>query len=109
MVGWRGLGGCPSQHRWSAQRWADGRHGRSERNNWYCRYCSLSSLNIQEKRVSVEKVGNTYGNRLLELRKSANMYIINGRFDNDALQGKATCDNVSVVDYVICSSTYFLT
>ena len=68
---------------------------------------TLSCLNIQEKRVSVDKVVNTYGNRLLELCKSANMYIVNGQFDNDALQGKATCDNVSVVDYVICSPFIF--
>ena len=34
-------------------------------------------------------------------------HIVNGRFDNDALQGKATCDNVSVVDYVICSPSIF--
>ena len=61
---------------------------------------TLSSLNIQVKRVSVD-------NRLLELCKSANMYIVNGRFDNDSLQGKATCDNVSVVDYVICSQSTF--
>ena len=65
------------------------------------------SLNIQEKRVSVDKVVNTYGNRLLELCKSANMYMVNGQFDNDALQRKATCDNVSVVDYVICSPSIF--
>ena len=68
---------------------------------------TLNSLNIQEKRVSVDNIVNTYGNRLLELCKSANMYIVNGRFDNDALQGKATCDNVSVVDYVICSPSIF--
>ena len=68
---------------------------------------TLSSVNIQEKRVSVDKVVNTYDNRLLELWKSANMYIVNGRFDNDALQGKATCDNVRVVDYVICSPSIF--
>ena len=35
------------------------------------------------------------------------MYIVNGRFDKDAVQGKATCDNVSVVDYVICSPSIF--
>ena len=46
---------------------------------------TLNSLNIQEKKVSVDKVVNTYGNILLELFKSANMYIVNGRFDNDAL------------------------
>ena len=35
------------------------------------------------------------------------MYIVNGRFDNDALQGNATCNNVSAVDYVICSPFIF--
>ena len=65
---------------------------------------TLSSLNIQEKRVSVDKVVNE---GLLELCKSANMYIVNGRFDNDVLQGKAACDNVSVVDYVIFSPSIF--
>ena len=34
-------------------------------------------------------------------------HIVSGRLDNDALQGKATCDNVSVVDYVICSPSIF--
>ena len=67
----------------------------------------LNRFNVQEKSVSIDKVFNTYDNRLLEWCKSVNMYIVNGQFDNDALQGKATCYNVSVLGYVICSPSIF--
>ena len=42
--------------------------------------------------------------RLLELCKALDLFIANGRVSSDALIGKATCKNVSVVDYAVCSA-----
>ena len=39
--------------------------------------------------------------------QSKNTIIVNGRFDNNALQGKHNWENVSVVDYVIFSTPIF--
>ena len=66
-------------------------------------YISLDSLNFKNMISSVDKYVNNYGKRLLDLCKSLDMFIVNGRVGSDAQIGKVTCKNVSVVDYAICT------
>ena len=49
----------------------------------------------------MDKRKNNFGNVLLEFCKCNNMFICNGRVDQDKGHGKLTSKNASVVDYVI--------
>ena len=68
---------------------------------------SLNSCDIQQSRNNNDKVVNNYGNRLLTLCKTLEVFIVNGRLGEDANRGKLTCNNVSLVDYFICSPSIF--
>ena len=70
---------------------------------------SFNSCDIQQSRNNVDKVVNNYGNRLLTLCKTLEVFIVNGRLGEDANRGKLTCNNVSLVDYFICSPLIFST
>ena len=70
-------------------------------------YVPLENINIPGNRVSFDNTVNNYGTRLLTLCKSLYMSIVNGRMGNDAQVGRPTCKNVSVVDYVICTTNMF--
>ena len=72
-------------------------------NEYLCNEMSLNSCDIQQSRNNVDKVVNNYGNRLLTLCETLEVFIVNGRLDEDASQGKPTCNNVTLVDYFICS------
>ena len=61
----------------------------------------LEELNIPVNRTSQDIVKNQYGNRLLELCKCNDLFIVNGRIGGDKLFGKLTCKNSRIVDYVI--------
>ena len=50
---------------------------------------------------------NNYGKRLLEMCKSFNLFIANGRVGQDKSLGKKTCKGSSVVDYAILSPLLF--
>ena len=50
---------------------------------------------------------NRHGERLIELCKNVNLFIVNGRFGEDADVGKFTCKDCSVVDYTIVSTEVF--
>jgi len=63
----------------------------------------LEENNIPLTRMSQDISNNGYGDRLLSLCKSMNLLIANGRCGDDKLIGNMTCDDASVVDYVICS------
>lgn len=66
---------------------------------------SLKELNLQN-RYSNDKVTNLNGNLLLELCKSFDLRILNGRFGDDKNVGDFTChtsQGKSVVDYIITS------
>ena len=63
----------------------------------------LEELNIPVNRTSQDIVKNQYGNRLLELCKCNDLFIVNGRIGGDTNIGKLTCKNSSIVDYVISS------
>ena len=61
------------------------------------------------RRNSFDNELNNHGKRLLEICKSADLRILNGRVSGDSL-GRATFHGktgVSVVDYVICDQNVF--
>lgn len=53
------------------------------------------------ERNNVDKIQNCYGKLLLEMCKSNNLLIVNGRL-GDNISGKVTCKGTSTVDYFIC-------
>ena len=61
-------------------------------------------------RASDDKSTNNFGNQLLQMCKTTNLIIVNGRLGYDKGIGKVTCSNSrgqSTVDYVICSPGIF--
>ena len=58
-------------------------------------------------RFSLDKNVNNFGYCLLDLCKSQNILIVNGRVGEDKGVGKLTCKNTSVVDYVVASPSLF--
>ena len=69
---------------------------------------ALDELNIDTNRKNVDKVKNRSGNNLLEICKTNNLFIVNGRIGDDKTEsGKLTCKNSSVVDYCICTCNFF--
>lgn len=68
----------------------------------------LTQNNISLQRVSKCACRpNNYGNRLLEMCKKNNIYIANSRIGLDKDKGEKTCNDSSVVDYLIVSSKVF--
>ena len=67
--------------------------------------CSSGHLD-SHSRNSTDNVLNNYGKRLLDLCESLNMTIVNGCKYPD-IPGQPTCQNTSVIDYIICSSSVF--
>lgn len=63
---------------------------------------SLDALDIHLTRKSMHKKTNNYGYRLVDLCKNTNLFIANGRFENNAT-AHFTCNQSSVVDYFIMS------
>ncbi|KAJ8307056.1 hypothetical protein KUTeg_015140 [Tegillarca granosa] len=60
---------------------------------------------VDKSRQSLDKVTNTMGNRLLDLCKSMDLRIMNGRLEGD-IEGNYTFQNkrgISVIDYFLCS------
>ena len=50
---------------------------------------------------------NNYGYKLLEICKSLDMYIVNGRFSDDKYLGVATTCKNTLIDYAIVSPLLF--
>jgi hypothetical protein len=63
----------------------------------------LAHFGINLNRVSQVLQSNNFGTRLINMCKSMGIMLANGRCGNDRLFGHTTCDNISIVDYVICS------
>ena len=54
----------------------------------------------------MDKVKSRSG--LLDICKTNNLFIVNGRIGDDKTKsGKLTCKNSSVVDYCICTCSFF--
>lgn len=67
----------------------------------------LDDLGFSLQRVSQDPSVNNYGLRLVELCKNLGLYFLNGRVDTDEGIGKFTCDERSVVDYIISAPKLF--
>ena len=63
----------------------------------------LLKLGFSLTRTSQDQQMNNYGSRLLNMCKSLGVLISNGRCGKDRMLGETTCNNVSTVDYVLCS------
>ena len=58
-------------------------------------------------RVSKDNKINNSGQRLIDICKNHNLFILNGRFGQDNHIGAMTFRNTSVLDYAIVSSNVF--
>ncbi|WAR03522.1 WSB1-like protein [Mya arenaria] len=73
----------------------------------------LSIANLLDLGFSVERCSrdthapNNYGYRLIDLCKSANIYIANGRLGKDIDIGQCTCISSTLIDYVLLSLELF--
>ncbi|CAG2190028.1 unnamed protein product [Mytilus edulis] len=69
--------------------------------------------NLTRNKITLQRVSqctcrpNKYGHRLLELCRKNNLYIANSRVGSDKDIGEKTCNDSSVVDYLIISSMLF--
>jgi hypothetical protein len=61
----------------------------------------LDDLGVSLNRISQDSTVNNYGLRLLELCRNLGLYLLNGRADCDEGIGRYTCDERSVVDYIL--------
>ncbi|WAR11507.1 hypothetical protein MAR_025687, partial [Mya arenaria] len=73
----------------------------------------FSIANLLDIGFSVERCSrdthapNNYGYRLIDLCKSANLYIANGRLGKDIDIGQCTCISSTLIDYVLLSPELF--
>ena len=72
--------------------------------------CVLEKFGIQIKRVSKDSKKNNHGFKLIDLCKTHNFSILNGRYGDDKNIGAMTFRGLSVIDYVLTSTkaTQFL-
>ena len=63
--------------------------------------------NIPLTRQNADNSINTYGRNLIDFCKNNNIFILNGRLNNDQLVPKLTCKDSSTVDYFISSACIF--
>ena len=64
---------------------------------------TLKYLNMPVKRSNVDKSTNHNGDNLVDLCKVQELVIVNGRIGADKNIGRTTCDDISTIDYVICT------
>lgn len=72
--------------------------------NFFSQADALQNLDIPIQRVSKDLNINTTGRMLIDLCINNNLYILNGRFGQDSLEGAPTFRNLSVIDYSITSA-----
>ena len=63
----------------------------------------LLEFGIPKSRYSRDIKTNNYGHRLIDMCKNIGLVIVNGRSGKDALIGKLTCKDASLVDYVLAT------
>ena len=71
--------------------------------NHFNKVSSLAQYNMSYKRASQDRIINKQGEHLLDICKSSNLFILNGRCGNDKDKGKLTFRNISLLDYGIAS------
>ena len=64
---------------------------------------SCTTSQSRRVRSNSDKVINQMGRRLIDMCRSLNLHILNGRYGGDHDIGKPTCKNSSTVDYIIIS------
>lgn len=64
----------------------------------------LTQIDLDKTRVSKDKSSNNEGNFLMEICKSNNLFILNGRCGNDKGIGAFTFRNISVIEYSLVSA-----
>ena len=64
----------------------------------------LEQYKFSKNRKSKDSVVNNEGNRLLDICKSNNLIILNGRCGQDKETGAYTFKSISVIDYTIAST-----
>ena len=67
----------------------------------------LRRHDISISRHSKDKCNNSHGTLFLDVLKNCSLFIMNGRVDRDALIGKATSEEVSLLDHAISSPEIF--
>ena len=67
----------------------------------------LLNNNIQVNRVSKDRKTNNSGYKLVDICKNNNMYMLNGRYGQDARKGDFTFRDQSAIDYSITSNKGF--
>jgi hypothetical protein len=67
----------------------------------------LEDLGFDLSRYSLDPVSNNYGYRFLEMCKNIGICIVNGRLGLDRGVGSTTCDDKSLIDYVMVSPQMF--
>jgi hypothetical protein len=70
-------------------------------------YSILENLGVPLCRNSLDTRTNSHGLMLIELCRNNNLFIVNGRFGNDANTGKFTFRDRSAIDYLIVSTHCF--
>ena len=63
----------------------------------------LEKLNIPLIRKSADLTTNNYGHQLIDFCKNNDLFILNGRLENDTDVPKTTCKDRSLIDYFISS------
>lgn len=66
---------------------------------------TLEIQNFNADRKSQDNNANRLDRVQIGHCKGNNMMILNGRCFNDSITGKFTCDETSVIDYILCSSS----
>lgn len=66
--------------------------------------CNISTIRCSQDKHKIDK----YGNRLLDLCRSLELFFVNGRVGTDCGIGQPTCNNSnSMIDYALISPTLF--
>ena len=69
---------------------------------------SLNSCDIPQSRNNVDKVVNNYGNRLLRLCKTLEVFIVNERLGENANRRKLTCRSKTFISVSPCQHLSFI-
>ena len=72
--------------------------------NYFNKVPMLKVYDIPLKRVSLDKSVNKHGEKLLDMRKGKNLFILNGRAGEDKNRGKLTFRDTSILDYAISNA-----
>eukprot|EP00916_Digyalum_oweni_P023534 GHVL01039036.1.p1 GENE.GHVL01039036.1~~GHVL01039036.1.p1 ORF type:complete len:193 (+),score=26.36 GHVL01039036.1:261-839(+) len=67
----------------------------------------MDMFGIIKERCSMDHVMNNFGRSFIDFCISQRLLVVNGRMGEDARLGRVTCNNVSLVDYVLATPNVF--